>query len=229
MADSEESPGDRREAMTGLRYAIWGSAGHAKVLASLIRLRAGRIEALFDNADVPSVLHGVPMFLGVRGFDEWASRVGDLASVRAIVAIGGHRGRIRLDLQRFLLQRGLTIDTLVHPDASVCDSATLGAGTQILARAVVAADACIGEAGIVNHAASVDHECVLGDGVHVAPGATLCGCVTVGDNVMIGAGAVVLPRLRIGADAMVGAGAIVTRDVAAGATVIGNPARTRNA
>jgi maltose O-acetyltransferase len=35
----------------------------------------------------------------------------------------------------------------------------------------------------------------------------------------------VLPRLKIGADAIVGAGAVVTRDVPAGATVAGNPAR----
>ena len=42
----------------------------------------------------------------------------------------------------------------------------------------------------------------------------------------IGAGAVILPGVRIGAGAMVGAGAVVTRDVRAGLTVVGNPART---
>jgi UDP-2-acetamido-3-amino-2,3-dideoxy-glucuronate N-acetyltransferase len=41
----------------------------------------------------------------------------------------------------------------------------------------------------------------------------------------IGSGATVLGGLRIGAGAMVGAGAVVTRDVAPGATVVGNPAR----
>jgi len=41
----------------------------------------------------------------------------------------------------------------------------------------------------------------------------------------IGAGAVILPGITVGADAMVGAGAVVTRDVAAGETVVGNPAR----
>ena len=41
----------------------------------------------------------------------------------------------------------------------------------------------------------------------------------------IGAGAVLLPGLRIGADAVVGAGSVVTSDVAAGVTVVGNPAR----
>ena len=49
--------------------------------------------------------------------------------------------------------------------------------------------------------------------------------VTLGDNVWIGGAAVILPGVTIGDGAIVGAGAVVTRDVAAGATVVGNPAR----
>ena len=49
--------------------------------------------------------------------------------------------------------------------------------------------------------------------------------VHIGRNVWIGAGALVLPGVRIGDDAIVGAGSVVTRDVQAGATVGGNPAR----
>jgi len=49
--------------------------------------------------------------------------------------------------------------------------------------------------------------------------------VTIGDNVWLGGGCIIVPGVTIGDDAIVGAGAVVTRDVAAGTTVAGNPAR----
>ncbi|WP_313540590.1 sugar O-acetyltransferase [Sphingomonas sp.] len=49
--------------------------------------------------------------------------------------------------------------------------------------------------------------------------------ICIGANVWIGGGALILPGVTIGDDAIIGAGSVVTRDVAAGATVAGNPAR----
>lgn len=47
----------------------------------------------------------------------------------------------------------------------------------------------------------------------------------IGDRVSIGSGAIVMGGVTIGDDALIGAGAVVTKDVAAGATVAGVPAR----
>ncbi|EJW09854.1 Maltose O-acetyltransferase [Rhodovulum sp. PH10] len=51
--------------------------------------------------------------------------------------------------------------------------------------------------------------------------------ITIGRNVWIGGGAILLPGVTIGDDAVIGAGSVVTRDVPAGATAFGNPARLR--
>lgn len=51
--------------------------------------------------------------------------------------------------------------------------------------------------------------------------------VRIGSDVWIGAGALILPGVSIGDGALVGAGSVVTRDVPAGATAAGNPARVR--
>jgi sugar O-acyltransferase (sialic acid O-acetyltransferase NeuD family) len=205
---------------------IWGASGHAKVLAEFVGGLGYEIVALFDNdAGRDSPLAGVPVLHGREGLNRWrAEHGGDAAG---LVAVGGARGADRLELQALLAASGCKPVAVVHPTAWVAADARIGAGSQVLAQAFVGAGSSVGEACIVNTAASVDHECSLGDGVHVAPGATLTGCITVGDHAFVGAAAVVLPRLRIGADAVVGAGAVVTRDVPAGATVVGNPARPR--
>lgn len=51
--------------------------------------------------------------------------------------------------------------------------------------------------------------------------------VVIGENVWIGGGAIILPGVTIGDDAVIGAGSVVTRSVAAGTTVVGNPACSR--
>jgi maltose O-acetyltransferase len=49
--------------------------------------------------------------------------------------------------------------------------------------------------------------------------------VEIGSDVWIGGGAIILGGVTIGSGAIIGAGAVVTRNVAAGTTAIGNPAR----
>jgi UDP-perosamine 4-acetyltransferase len=94
-----------------------------------------------------------------------------------------------------------------------------------MAGAVINAHAKIGELGIINTRASIDHDCEIGDGVHIAPGVTMAGNVTVGDGSLIGVGASIVPGIIIGSDSIIGAGAVVVRDVPSNTTVVGCPAK----
>ena len=207
-------------------FVLWGSSGHAKVLADLIFIKRYKIIALFDNdLNAITCLPNVPLYYGATGLKEWIRGQDSITDIFAAIAIGGSRGKDRATLGNQLQLAGLNLATLIHPTASIAQTVKIGTGCQILANAVVAADSTMGDACIVNNSANIDHECQLGHGVHIAPGAVLCGCISVSDNAMIGAGAVILPRLRIGRNAIIGAGAVVTKDVPDGVTVFGNPAK----
>jgi len=212
--------------MNEKRFVLWGSAGHAKVLADLIRSRRGRIEALFDNnPGARSCLPGVPIYHGPEGFSFWLERHNSGAEIFGVIAIGTIAREDRLIIASYMQNYGIKMISLIHPTASVSQTSSVGFGCQILANSVVAADVNIGNLCILNNSCNVDHECIIGDNVHIAPGAVLCGCITIGKNVMIGAGSVILPRISIGDNSTIGAGSVVTSDVKSNEIVAGSPAR----
>lgn len=213
--------------MSRMEFAIWGSSGHALVLHDIISAKGDSVIVLFDNdRKAKPIAPGIPLFHGEEGFHSWIAQ-GAIAEVGGVVAIGGGRGADRRRLLRLFAANGMACPSIIHPQAMVAPSSTIGNGCQILMGASISSAAVLEDGCIVNTRAGVDHECYLGAGTHIGPGATLCGCVQTGQDCFVGAGAVILPRIKIGNGATIGAGAVVTRDVAAGAIAVGMPARQR--
>lgn len=210
------------------RVILYGGTGQAKVVRPIIEHYGGRVVAVFD--DTPGLappFPDIPIYQGWDAFIAWVTGQ-NCQGLGFSVTIGNPHGRVRLRLQELLKQQGLQPVTIAHCTAWVAENAAIGEGSQILAGAIVGDEAVLGKACIINTRASVDHENILQDGVEIGPGATLCGLVRMGVASWVGAGATVLPRISIGADAIVGAGAVVTRDVPAGVTVVGVPARRKH-
>lgn len=211
------------------KFLIWGAKGHAKVLDEIIRLNNGEVIALIDrDSSLDSPISSLKILEGYQGYSNWLKETRNLYSnfkVSAISAIGGEKGKDRLDYLKMFKLDGFETPSLIHPKSHVSDTAVIGENSQICAFAFVGADALVGDACIINTKASIDHESIIGNGVHLAPGATLCGCVKVGNLVFIGASAIILPNLSIGENSIIGAGSIVTRDVPKNVLVYGNPAK----
>src|ERR1022692_2641704 len=174
---------------------IIGAGGHAKVVCDIARL-TGRLSIAGFLDTVNAERHG-SSFCGeaILGGLEQLGPLAHRGVLQAFVAVGECEARLRL--AEHAIGAGFTLPVLMHPSAVCAGDVMPGAGTVLAAGAVVNPGATIGANVIINTAASVDHDCVIGDGVHVAVGARLAGHVSVGRGTWIGMGALIKDGVHI--------------------------------
>jgi UDP-3-O-[3-hydroxymyristoyl] glucosamine N-acyltransferase len=83
-----------------------------------------------------------------------------------------------------------------------------GNGIQMLAHATIMNNVKLGDFCIINTGAIVEHDSVIGTGVHVAPGAIVLGNCTIGDYSFIGAGAIIIQGCTVPPRTFVKAGSV---------------------
>lgn len=146
-----------------------------------------------------------------KGFFEWCPSRSLLASIRAYQRV--HHS----NLPGSFLRRKLAV--LRHRIWSVITGADIPLNSQIAGGLQLPHPN-----GVVVHPGSeIGPNCLLFQ--QVTLGARAGRAPRLGGNVVVGAGAKLLGGIRIGDDARIGANAVVLRDVPAGATSVGIPAR----
>lgn len=199
--------------------AILGASGHGKVLADIAQLAGWQQVTFFDDAWPKVSVNG---YWPVNG--NTADLIAQLHDFDGVI-VGIGNNQIRLDKQALLKDSGARLISLVHLSAQVSRYVEIGVGTVVMPGVCINLDTKIGDACIINTHSSIDHDCVLEDGVHVSPHAVLAGGVNVGRAAWLGMSSSIRQLIEIGNGAVVGMGAVVVKNIPAGVTVVGNPAR----
>ncbi len=147
------------------------------------------------------------------GTDEWLMKNFDPSKVILANGVGsiGNSSKRRAVYERFR-NRNYHFMTVIHPNAIVSPDAKLAQGVQVMAGAVIQAGTVLGENSLINTKCSVDHDCMIGSHVHVAPGAILCGGVQIGDASHVGAGAILIQGVTVGKHVFIRAQSLVKSD-----------------
>ncbi len=196
--------------MIPIPHLVLGGGGHARVVIDALQLIGANIVGIIDPKLAPRSQIMTTIVLGgddaVHNF-----AVNSVWIVNGIGSTGDNSARRQCFLK--FKELGYSFAGVVHPSACVARNTILGEGSQIMAGVTVQTGVKIGENSILNTRSSIDHDCVIGSHVHIAPGVILSGGVRVGSDVHIGTGAVVIQGVTLSDGAFIGAGSIVTKDV----------------
>jgi len=197
---------------------IIGASGHGKVVADVaLKMNKWQKIAFLDQDE------SLKSSMGIKIIDRSENAPKYLEDYDIFVAIGNNATREKV-LEE-LISSGASIPVLIHPSAVLGELVEIEIGTVIMAGVVVNCCTKIGKGCIINTGATIDHDNIIDDYVHISPGAHLAGTVKIGKGTWIGIGSAVINNVSIAGNCIIGAGAVVIRDITELGTYVGIPAK----
>ena len=205
---------------------IYGASGFGKEVMPLVRQHYSQLNqdniVFIDDGGRLEQLDGYK----VLSYQQFMQHPATQKAVTIAIA----DSQVREKLNAKLVQDNIEIINVIANNALQYDNIIMGKGSIICGFVHLTSNIKIGKGFHANIYSYIAHDCVIGDFVTFAPWVSCNGNVHIEDHAYIGTGAVLRQGtpdkpLIIGKGAIVGMGAVVTKDVPAGVTVVGNPAR----
>jgi UDP-N-acetylglucosamine acyltransferase len=160
----------------------------------------------------PDVVIGDQTRVGAHTVIEGPTRIGNRNRIFAFASVGTAPQDLKYADEPTVLEIG--------EGNTIREFATLNRGT-----AVGGGKTKVGSANLIMAYAHIAHDCVIGDSVVMANGATLGGHVIVQDHAIVGGLVAIHQHVRVGESAILGGGAMVTLDVPPFCMAVGDRAR----
>lgn len=198
------------------KVIVIGASGHGKVVADIVRRSGDTLLGFLDDNETHSAeIVGIPVLGKVLDYMKYPE-------ASFVVGIGNSTVREKIAHQL----SDVRWYTAIHPSAVISALDTqIGAGSVIMANAVINPSAHVGEHSIINTSAVVEHDNHIGNFAHISVGVRLGGTVSVGSHTWVGIGAAVSNNVSICDHCTIGAGAVIIHNIKESGTYVGVPAR----
>jgi len=185
------------------KIIILGDGGHAKSCCDVIELeKKYKILGLVTNkVKKKKAFNNYP----ILGTDK------DLKLLRkksayAFVAIGHVKDNsVRKRLYKKLKELKFNIPKIISPLSYVSKNSKILNGTIVMHGAIVNAGSFINKNCIINTKSLIEHDCIIDENSHIAPGAIVNGHTRIGKNTFIGSNSVIKQEIKIGNNCFINA------------------------
>lgn len=207
-------------------YAVYGASGFGRGVMPFARemLEVGTAKVVFidDNPSAPTILNGHEVY----SYQEFLS----LPHKNKYVCIAIADNHIRKVIVEKLIKDEIHHWSVQASTSVIMDNVEIGEGSILCSFTHFTSNIRVGKFFHANYYSYVAHDCIIGDFVTFAPGVKCNGNIIIEDYAYVGTGAIIKQGtpdkpLIIGKGAVIGMGAVVTKNVPAGITVVGNPAK----